>query len=148
MPSMTRISVLLSALLLTALSGCAGMFAPASAPAAAAASASASANCEVATVPAGAVFGVRQAMSIATYPAAPPKDGSGCQRVWYGDTARPASMQILATYYFVDGKVQRLVGRLPGGADYECHYRDGALDAGRSRNPAQCPKASEAHPGR
>ena len=55
-------------------------------------------------------------------------------------------MQVLATYYFVDGHVQRLVGHVPGGADYECHYRDGELDAARSRNAAQCPKASEAKP--
>jgi hypothetical protein len=98
-------------------------------------------------VPSGAVFGVRQGMDIATYPSAMPADGSGCQRVWYGDRARPASMQVLATYYFAGGRVQRLVGRVPGGADYECHYRDGDLDTGRSRNPAQCPKASEAKPG-
>jgi hypothetical protein len=144
MPSIPRIPVLLSVLVLPWLGGCAGVFAPAQAPAMAAASA----NCEVAAVPAGAVFGVRQAMTIATYPAAPPADGSGCQRVWYGERAHPQSMQILATYYFVGGKVQRLVGRVPGGSDYECVYRDGDLDTGRSRNPAQCPKASEATPGR
>jgi hypothetical protein len=86
-------------------------------------------------------------MSIATYPAAPPADGSGCQRVWYGDRAHPASMQVLATYYFVGGHVERLVGHVPGGADYECHYRDGELDTGSSRNAAHCPKASEAKPG-
>lgn len=83
-------------------------------------------------------------MSIATYTAGTPAGGSGCQRVWYGDRARPASMQVLATYYFVDGHVQRLVGHVPGGTDYECHYRNGELDAARSRNAAQCPKASEA----
>jgi hypothetical protein len=101
----------------------------------------------VATVPAGAVFGVRQGMSIATYPASMPAQGSGCQRVWYGDRERAASMQVLATYYFAGGHVQRIIGHVPGGADYECHYRDGNLDTGRSRNSAQCPKASEAKPG-
>lgn len=86
-------------------------------------------------------------MSIATYTAGTPAGSSGCQRVWYGNRANPASMQVLATYYFVDGHVQRLVGHVPGGTDYECHYRDGELDAARSRNAAQCPKASEVKPG-
>ena len=56
-------------------------------------------------------------------------------------------MQVLATYYFTGGHVQRLVGQVPGGASYECRYRDGELDAGNSRNSAHCPKASEAKPG-
>jgi hypothetical protein len=143
MPSIPSVSAVLPAALLALLAGCAGLFEPASAPA----SASASASCESATVPSGAVFGTRQGMSIATYPAATPADGTGCQRVWYGDRTRPASMQVLATYYFVGGHVRRLVGQVPGGGDYECHYRDGNLDTGRSRNAAQCPKASEAKPG-
>src|SRR4051812_32523276 len=119
MHSIPGLSVLIPSSLLALLAGCANVFTPAHAPA------SASASCEVATVPSGAVFGVREGMTIATSPAAPPADGSGCQRVWYGDPARPASMQVLATYYFVGGHVQRLVGHLPAGADYECHYRDG-----------------------
>lgn len=111
-----------------------------------AATAGAAVSCEVATVPSSAVFGVRQGMDIATYPASIPQDHTGCQRVWYGERARPGAMQVLATYYFVDGHVQRLVGRVPGGASYECHYRDGNLDTGRSQNAGQCPKASEARP--
>lgn len=146
MPSIPRVAALAAASLVVSLAGCASVFAPAHPPASAVGSAAA--TCDLATVPSGAVFGVRQGMSIATYPAAPPADGSGCQRVWYGDGARPASMQVLATYYFVGGQVQRLVGHTPGGADYECHYRDGDLDTGRSRNSALCPKASEAKPGR
>jgi hypothetical protein len=141
MPSISRLSAVLPAALLALLAGCAGLFEPAAAPA------SAASSCEVATVPSGAVFGVRQGTSIATYPAATPADGSGCQRVWYGDRTRPEAMQVLATYYFVGGQVRRLVGHVPGGGDYECHYRDGNLDTGRSRNAAQCPKASEAKPG-
>ena len=138
---MPNISVALPVSLLALIAGCAGVFAPASAPA------TASPSCEVASVPPGAVFGVRQGMSIATYPGGTPAGGSGCQRVWYGDSAHPESMQVLATYYFVGGHVQRLVGKVPGGTDYECHYRDGDLDTARSRNAAQCPKASEAKPG-
>jgi hypothetical protein len=106
----------------------------------------AAANCEVATVPNDAVFGVRPGMDIATYPATAPRDGTGCQRVWYGQRSRPEAMQVLATYYYDGGHVQRLVGRVPNGSDYECIYRDGTLDTGRSRNAAQCPKASEARP--
>ena len=143
MHSIPSLSVLLPTSLIALLAGCASVFTPAHAPA----PASPSASCEVATVPSGAVFGVREGMSIATYPAALPADGSGCQRVWYGDRARPASMEVLATYYFVGGHVQRLIGHLPDGANYECHYRDGELDAGRSRNSAHCPKASEVKAG-
>lgn len=110
------------------------------------ASAPAAASCEVAAVPQGAVFGVRPGMDIATYPATAPRDGTGCQRVWYGQRARPEAMQVLATYYYDAGHVSRLVGRVPNGPEYECHYRDGALDTARSRNVAQCPKASEARP--
>jgi len=104
------------------------------------------ASCEVATVPHDAVYGARPGMDIATWPATAPRDGSGCQRVWYGQRSRPESMQVLATYYYDGGHVQRLVGRVPDGATYECHYRDGSLDAARSRNAGQCPKASEARP--
>jgi hypothetical protein len=109
-------------------------------------SAHAAASCEVATVPADAVYGARPGMDIATWPATTPRDGTGCQRVWYGQRSRPDAMQVLATYYYEGGNVRRLVGRVPGGPEYECIYRDGALDAGRSRNAAQCPKASEARP--
>jgi hypothetical protein len=143
MHSISRLSILVPSFLIALLAGCASVFTPAPAPA----SASPAQRCEVETVPAGAVFGVREGISIATYPAAAPPDGSGCQRVWYGDRNRPDSMQVLATYYFVGGHVQRLVGHLPSGGDYECHYRDGELDAARSRNSAHCPKATEAKPG-
>lgn len=139
---MPNVSLALPALLLALLAGCASVFAPAPAPA----SASAGSSCEIATVPPGAVFGVRQGLSIATYTVGTPAGGSGCQRVWYGDRTHPASMQVLATYYFVGGRVQRLVGHVPGGADYECHYRDGELDTARSHNAAQCPKATEVKP--
>jgi hypothetical protein len=104
------------------------------------------ASCEVATVPHDAVYGARPGMDIATWPATAPRDGSGCQRVWYGQRSRPESMQVLATYYYDGGHVQRLVGRVPDGATYECFYRDGSLDGTRSRNAGQCPKASEARP--
>lgn len=103
-------------------------------------------SCEVATVPRDAVFGVRPGMDIATWPAMAPPGGNGCQRVWYGERSRPEAMQVLATYYYEGGRVNRLVGRVPHGASYECHYRDGALDRARSHNDAQCPKASEARP--
>jgi len=108
--------------------------------------ATATASCEVAKVPADAVLGVRHAMDIATWPSKPPR-GQGCQRVWYGERTRPEAMQVLATYYFDQGRVYRLVGRVPGGAGYECQYRDGTLDAAASRNPEQCPKATELKPG-
>jgi len=110
------------------------------------ASTAATASCEVATVPSGAVFGVRPGMDIATWPATAPRDGTGCQRVWYGERARPEAMQVLATYYYDGGHVNRLVGRVPNGVEYECVYRDGTLDTARSRNGAQCPRASEARP--
>ena len=51
--------------------------------------------------------------------------------------ARPAARRVSR------GRVSRLTGRVPGGGTYDCHYRDGALDTGRSQNAAQCPKASE-----
>lgn len=108
--------------------------------------AAAAQSCEVAAVPRDAVFAVRPGMDIATWPATPPRDGSGCQRVWYGERARPEAMQVLATYYYEGGHVNRLVGRVPRGPAYECFYRDGTLDGARSRNPAHCPKASEARP--
>ena len=63
-----------------------------------------------------------------------------------GDRQRPAAMEVLATYYFDQGHVRRLVGRVPGGAAYDCHYRDGTLDTAVSQNTAQCPKASEVEP--
>lgn len=103
----------------------------------------AAASCETASVPAGAVFGVRHGTDIATYPPASPRTGTGCQRVWYGDRAHPERMQVLATYYYESGHVRRLVGQVPGGATYDCHYRDGVLDREQSRNPGQCPKANE-----
>lgn len=102
--------------------------------------------CEYATVPRGAVFGVRHGVDTATYPPAVNRGHTGCQRVWFGDRQRPEAMQVLATYYFDQGHVRRLVGRVPGGAAYDCHYRDGTLDAAVSQNPAQCPKASEVEP--
>ena len=100
-------------------------------------------TCEWSNVPQGAVMGVRQGVDTATYPPAIAQGQTGCQRVWYGDRARPDAMQVLATYYFEQGRVRRLVGRVPNGAAYDCHYRDGNLDAGRSVNRDQCPKASE-----
>jgi len=101
------------------------------------------ASCESASVPAGAVFGVREGMDIATYPPSAASGPSGCQRVWYGQRQRPEAMQVLATYHFENGHVRRLVGRVPGGPAYDCHYRDGGLEEARSQNPASCPKASE-----
>jgi hypothetical protein len=134
MPTIRHVLALLLVSALALLAGCAWM------PTAAANS------CEVATVPAGAVFGLRQGMDVATYPAATPTTGTGCQRVWYGQRSHPDSMQVLATYYYSGGHVDRLIGRVPGGAEYECHYRGGDLDTARSRNAAQCPKATEARP--
>jgi hypothetical protein len=101
------------------------------------------ASCEVDAVPRAAVFGTREGRDIATWPPEMGRGASGCQRVWYGDRLKPEAMQVLATYYYDQGHVQRLVGRVPGGAPYDCHYRDGTLDSGRSQNPAQCPKVSE-----
>jgi hypothetical protein len=100
-------------------------------------------SCESATVPSGAMYGTREGMDIATYPPKLPSGHTGCQRVWYGERQRPEAMQVLATYQFDSGRVNRLTGRVPGGAAYDCHYREGALDTGRSQNAAQCPKASE-----
>lgn len=103
-------------------------------------------NCKLATVPAGAVFGVRHGMDTATWPPQMARGATGCQRVWYGSRQRPEAMEVLATYYFDQGHVRRLVGRVPGGATYDCHYREGDLDRSRSQNPGQCPKASEVQP--
>jgi hypothetical protein len=100
-------------------------------------------SCESATVPSGAMYGTREGMDIATYPPKLASGHTGCQRVWYGERQRPEAMQVLATYQFDSGRVSRLTGRVPGGAAYDCHYREGALDTGRSQNAAQCPKASE-----
>ena len=108
----------------------------------------AGADCERATVPAGAVFGVRDRMDIATWPPVMARGVTGCQRVWYGERARPDSMQVLATYYYEGGRVRRLSGRVPNGAAYDCSYRDGELDSTHSQNPAQCPRASEIEAGR
>lgn len=106
-------------------------------------------GCEVDKVPAGAVFGTREAMQIATWPAAVPRTGTACQRIWHGNTARPDTMQVLATYHYEGGRVQRLVGTMPGGGgDYDCRYRGGELDRMQSRNPAACPAASEIEAGR
>ena len=100
-------------------------------------------DCERATVPGGAVFGVRDRMDIATWPPVMARGVTGCQRVWYGERARPDAMQVLATYYYEGGKVRRLTGRVPNGPTYDCKYSDGELDTARSQNPAQCPRASE-----
>jgi hypothetical protein len=100
-------------------------------------------SCELATVPPGAVMGVRDGVNIATYPAQVTRGMTGCQRVWYGEPARRESMQILATYYFQQGEVRRLVGRVPGGATYDCYYRGGTLDMPSSQNVAQCPKTTD-----
>jgi hypothetical protein len=134
---------ILPALLLSSLAllgACANQPAPAGPTGAAASSAS---SCELATAPASAVLGVRDGMNIATYPPQVTRGMTGCQRVWYGEPARRDSMQVLATYYFHEGEVRRLVGRVPGGATYDCHYRGGALDVGSSQNAAQCPKTTE-----
>jgi hypothetical protein len=66
------------------------------------------ATCELATVPPGAVLGVRDGMNIATYPPQVTRGMTGCQRVWFGEPARRDSMQVLATYYFQQGEVRRL----------------------------------------
>lgn len=100
--------------------------------------------CEVASVPADAVFGVREGIDTASYPSQIPPGLTGCQRVWFGDRQRPAAMQVLATYYFEQGQVRRLVGQVPGGQAYDCRYRAGALDAAQSRNPGVCPDAAQA----
>ena len=105
-------------------------------------------DCERASVPNGAVFGVRDRMEIATWPPVMGRGVTGCQRVWYGERTRPEAMQVLATYYFEGGRVRRLTGRVPNGAAYDCRYREGELDTAGSQNPAQCPKAAEIEPGR
>jgi hypothetical protein len=99
-------------------------------------------TCELASVPADAVFGIREGVDTATYPSQIPGDLTGCQRVWYGERQRPEAMLILATYYFDKGHVRRLVGQVPGGPAYDCRYRDGALDTSDSRSAALCPAAS------
>ncbi|MGZ5179893.1 MAG: hypothetical protein ACXWC6_11340 [Ramlibacter sp.] len=104
----------------------------------------AASSCELSTVPAQAVFGVREGLETATYPSQIPGDRTGCQRVWWGEHQRPDAMRVLATYYFEQGHVRRLVGQVPGGQAYDCHYRDGALDNGASRNPGLCPDAAQA----
>jgi hypothetical protein len=101
------------------------------------------ASCELASVPKQAVLGVRQGMDVATWPPEISRSGPSCQRVWFGERQHPEAMQVLATYYFEDGRVKRLAGRVPAGAAYDCHYLDGSLDTARSQNAAQCPKASE-----
>jgi hypothetical protein len=103
----------------------------------------AGADCERAAVPAGAVFGVRDRMDIATWPPVMARGVTGCQRVWYGERARPEAMQVLATYYYEGGRVRRLTGRVPNGPEYDCTYRDGELDTAHSQNTGQCPRASE-----
>ena len=111
------------------------------------AGAMAGADCERASVPPGAVFGVREGTDIATWPPTMARGVTGCQRVWFGQRARPEAMQVLATYYYEGGRVRRLTGRVPGGAAYDCQYSDGNLDTAKSQNPAQCPKAAEIEPG-
>lgn len=100
-------------------------------------------SCDLATVPASAVLGVRDGIDIATFPSEHPRGFTGCQRVWYGERQRPEAMQVLATYYYEQGQVRRLVGQVPGGQAYDCRYRDGALDSGQSRNPGVCPAATQ-----
>jgi hypothetical protein len=100
------------------------------------------ASCELAAVPSQAVFGVRDGLDTATYPSQIPHDRTGCQRVWYGERSRPEAMKVLATYYFDKGLVRRLVGQVPDGAAYDCHYSDGALDKAGSRNAQLCPAAA------
>lgn len=99
-------------------------------------------SCDLDTPPAAAVAGVRDGIDIATYPSQHPSGFTGCQRVWYGDHRQPQAMKTLATYYYEQGQVRRLVGQVPGGEAYDCHYRDGALDQARSRNPGVCPDAT------
>jgi hypothetical protein len=132
---MTRLAILVLSCL-AALTGCAMQ--PASTSMAHSPSA-----CEVATVPADAILGVREGVDTATYPSQIPPGLTGCQRVWFGDHQRPAAMQVLATYYFAKGQVQRLVGQVPGGQAYDCRYSDGALDSAQSRNPGVCPDAAQ-----
>lgn len=103
----------------------------------------AASSCELTAVPAQAVFGVREGLDTATYPSQIPRDRTGCQRVWWGEHQHPEAMQVLATYYFEEGHVRRLVGQVPGGPAYDCHYRAGALDNAASRNPGLCPDAAQ-----
>ena len=98
-------------------------------------------TCDMPHVPRGAVFGTANGRDIATWPPEVPDDG--CQRVWHGNRAQPAQMGVLATYHYRGGHVERLAGRVPGGSEYECHYRRGQLDQGASRNPQHCPSAEE-----
>jgi hypothetical protein len=130
---------------LVLLAGC-GAFGTGTAPSAAGGGAIAGADCERASVPSGAVFGTREGMDIATWPPAMARGVTGCQRVWFGQRARPEAMQVLATYYYEGGRVRRLTGRVPNGASYDCQYSNGELDAAKSQNAAQCPKASEIEP--
>ncbi|HET8748823.1 MAG TPA: hypothetical protein VFM98_24735 [Ramlibacter sp.] len=108
----------------------------------------AGADCERSAVPSGAVFGVREGLDIATWPPTMARGVTGCQRVWYGQRARPEAMQVLATYYYEGGRVRRLTGRVPNGPAYDCQYREGELDTATSQNAGQCPRASEIEPGR
>lgn len=107
----------------------------------------AGADCEKAAVPSGAVFGTREGMEIATWPPTMARGVTGCQRVWYGQRARPETMQVLATYYYEGGRVRRLVGQVPNGASYDCQYSGGLLDNTKSQNPGQCPRAADIEPG-
>lgn len=100
--------------------------------------------CEVATVPADAVFGVREGVDTASYPSQIPPGLTGCQRVWFGSRQQPASMKVLATYYFEQGQVRRLVGQVPGGEAYDCRYNGDTLDRSQSRNPGVCPDVARA----
>jgi hypothetical protein len=99
-------------------------------------------GCELASVPSDAVFGLREGVDTATWPSQIPADLTGCQRVWYGERQHPEAMRVLATYYFDKGHVRRLVGQVPGGPSYDCHYREGALDGADSRNASVCPAAA------
>lgn len=137
-----RILVALSVPAMLLLGACAAR-APATASTGMPAAVTPTSACELGAVPRGAVFGVRHGVDTATWPPEVPRGATGCQRVWYGDRQRPEAMQVMATYHFENGHVRRLEGRVPGGAAYDCHYREGALDTTRSQNQAECPKASE-----
>ncbi|HEY1226897.1 MAG TPA: hypothetical protein VGF26_06205, partial [Ramlibacter sp.] len=71
------------------------------------------ASCDLPTVPAAAVPGVRDGIDIATWPPEHPRGFTGCQRVWYGEHQRRDAMKVLATYYYEQGQVRRLVGQVP-----------------------------------
>lgn len=143
---MRMLSAAISLSSLVLLAGC-GVLRTGTAPAPGG-SALAGADCERASVPSGAVFGTREGLDIATWPPVMARGVTGCQRVWFGQRARPEAMQVLATYYYEGGRVRRLTGRVPNGAAYDCQYRDGELDTAKSQNAAQCPKASEIEAGR